>query len=225
MAVVAAASLSSAFADSCATSFTGFYAGVQAGLNSTAVNVTITADRAGDDFLKRSAGQQAFIGGLFAGYGMSVGSCAYVGGEVYANFGRTNVNIHSTSNDKITMKNAYNLGAKVRLGYTVSPQAIIFLGLGLERAKWQVKEITTNNRLAANNGTFTKNKASFAFAPSVGLDLFLNKNLFLRTEFTYVFAPKMTINGDSSTPLVNAGQTVKFKGAQHRFALGLGYKF
>ncbi len=224
MAVLTASLLTAtAQAESCASSFTGFYAGLQVGMNSTAVNNSVTQDRNGTSE-KTTNGQHAFIGGLFAGYGMGVGSCGYVGGELYANFGRTSINLYTNNLEAHTLKNTYNFGAKVRLGYTFSPQAMIFLGLGLERAKWQVKDVSTIG-VAGIDGTFTKNKTSFAFAPSVGVDLFLNKNLFLRTEYTYVLAPKMTIIGDTSTPIVNAGQTAKMKGAQQRFAIGLGYKF
>lgn len=217
MAVATASLLSAtAFADSCASSFSGFYAGAQAGMNSLSGKQTIDG---GAGALSTDLGKKSFIGGLFAGYGMGVGSCAYVGGELYVNFGNNNVTIEKTAARDATLKGTYNFGAKVRLGYTVSPQAMIFLGLGLERAKWQVKDVAA----AATN---KKNKTNFAFAPSVGMDMFVNKNLFVRGEFTYVLAPKMKIEGAATgTPVVGAGATYKVNATQQRFTLGLGYKF
>ena len=216
MAAVAALSLSTASAESCASSFSGFYAGLQAGMNSVTGNLTVTR-AAGDT--KTSLGAKSFLGGLFAGYGMGVGSCAYVGGELYTNFANNNVNIVTAANgDKDTFKNTYNMGLKVRLGYTVSQQAMIFLGLGMEKSKWQAKDVTAA-------ATKKKNKSNFAFAPSVGMDMFVNKNLFIRGEFTYVLAPKMKITGANDTPIVGPNQTAKFAATQQRFTLGLGYKF
>lgn len=221
MAAVAALSLSTASAESCASSFSGFYAGVQAGVNSVTGNLTLTT-AAGDT--KTSQGAKSFLGGLFAGYGMGVGSCAYVGGELYTNFANNNVSLLSNDDTKQTFKNTYNMGLKVRLGYTVSQQAMIFLGLGMEKSKWQAKEVA---QIVGYRGgqTFKKNKSNFAFAPSVGMDMFVNKNLFIRGEFTYVLAPKMKISGDTSTILVVANQTAKIATTQQRFTLGLGYKF
>ena len=101
---------------------------------------------------------------------------------------------------------------------------MIFLGLGMEKSKWQAKEVA--QRAGYRGGqTFKKNKSNFAFAPSVGMDMFVNKNLFIRGEFTYVLAPKMKISGDTSTPLAQANQTAKIAMTQQRFTLGLGYKF
>ena len=217
MAAVAALSLSTASAESCASSFSGFYAGAQLGMNSVTGNSTVTT-AAGDT--KTSQGAKSFLGGLFAGYGMGVGSCAYVGGELYTNFANNNVNFVTAANgNKETFKNTYNMGLKVRLGYTVSQQAMIFLGLGMEKSKWQAKEVTAAQ-------TYKKNKSNFAFAPSVGMDMFVNKNLFIRGEFTYVLAPKMKITGGTDTPIVRgAANTAKLAATQQRFTLGLGYKF
>ena len=222
MAAVAALSLSTASAESCASSFSGFYAGLQAGMNSVTGTQTLTD---GDGDAKTSRGAKSFLGGLFAGYGMGVGSCAYVGGELYTNFANNNINIGTDADSKKTLKNTYNMGLKVRLGYTVSQQAMIFLGLGMEKSKWQAKEVAQRAGLR-NGGTFKKNKSNFAFAPSVGMDMFVNKNLFIRGEFTYVLAPKMKITGAADAPYIAAAtSTAKLAATQQRFTLGLGYKF
>ncbi len=221
MAAVAALSLSTVSAETCASSFSGFYAGVQAGMNSVTGTSTVTD---GTD-TKTSQGAKSFLGGLFAGYGMGVGSCAYVGGELYTNFANNNVNFLTDSNQKQTLKNTYNMGLKVRLGYTVSQQAMIFLGLGFEKSKWQAKEVLDAANAGRAAGTYKKNKSNFAFAPSVGMDMFVNKNLFVRGEFTYVLAPKMKIAGSDSTPVAGVNQTAKIAATQQRFTLGLGYKF
>ncbi len=207
IAAVAAAALNTASAQSCASAFSGFYAGLQAGLNSTVADLKT-------DNSKSSRSAQSFIGGLFAGYGMGIGSCAYVGGELYVNFNNTNMKDDSTNagvNTIQTLKNTYNFGAKVRLGYTVSQQAMIFLGLGIEQSTWQYK--ATRAGAAAE---YKKSKKSPAFAPSVGMEMFMTKNIFARGEYTCVFAPRMK---------VGTNDELKINANQHRFTLALGYKF
>lgn len=243
IAVAAASMLSAVYAESCANAFTGFYAGVQAGMNSTTGTLNMsgyanTLDAAGTTRTqKNNAGKNSFLGGLFAGYGMGVGSCAYVGGELYLNFGSSNVTLFDSSNSsaddrtfKITSKSTYNLGAKVRLGYTVSQQAMIFLGLGLEYSKntLTATNVAAGQTLAAVSSALVtkKNKKQINFAPSVGMDILLNKNLFVRGEYTYVLgtSQKLSPVTQNAAPAVVTGN-VKAKLTQQRFMLGLGYKF
>ncbi len=219
---ISALLLTSAYADSCANSFSGFYAGVQAGLNRTAGQHTVIGGGSGASRVlggdtKHSSNKKAFLGGLFAGYGMGVGSCTYFGGEVYANFSNTGLLINQGNGEKETANNTYNFGAKARFGYIFSQKIMAFLGLGLERAKWQIKDMSAQ--------TFKTSKSSFVFAPSVGVDMFMSNNTFARAEFTYVNGPKVTINGSTTTPIVLGGQTYKLKASQQRLALGVGYKF
>lgn len=200
MAIAAASLLGGAYAESCASSVSGFYAGAQVGVNSLSIK-----EKNKTDGSKDSLGGKGFTGGLFAGYGMGVGSCAYVGGELFVNLGNTNISSVDKAGSKSTFTAGVNYGVKVRLGYTVTPQSLLFLGLGAEGTRFSSK---TDGE---SNGKSNK----FSFAPSVGMDMFVNKNMFVRGEFTYAFGPKLT-EKDSD---------VRAKGNQQRFTLGLGYKF
>jgi len=237
MAAVAALSLSTASAESCASSFSGFYAGAQLGVNSTTgtlatENLKTAAGGAGNDY-KTTTGKKSFLGGIFAGYGMGVGSCAYVGAEFYGNFGSAGNTLVDTSDRAaankfftVKAKNTVAFGAKVRLGYTVSQQAMVFVGLGLEYAKWA---LTAQNDSPAGNQTAertTKGKTGKVhFAPSVGMDMFLSKNLFVRGEYTYVLAAKGKVSPQQGLVAAPTTATMKVNLSQQRFALGLGYKF
>ncbi|MCX7343147.1 MAG: outer membrane beta-barrel protein [Proteobacteria bacterium] len=238
IAAVAAAALNTVSAQSCASAFSGFYAGLQAGMNAT------VGDTKSDGQLnvlngvyatefKRSNSAQSFIGGLFLGYGMGIGSCGYVGGELYGNLGNTDVKITDETQSiaagqvnlaiKQSIKNQFNLGAKIRLGYTITQQSMIFLGLGLEWSAWRIKESGSLGGAlvpAANRGSFDEKttKKSVAFAPSVGMESYMTKNIFVRGEYTYVAGPKFKSKDDFNVP-------VKVNTNQHRFTLGLGYKF
>ena len=242
-AVAATALNTTANAESCASNFSGFYAGLQAGMNATVGNVKMDgyasapSQPQANTSEKNTFGNKSFIGGLFAGYGMGIGPCAYVGGEVYANFGNINNKVFDSSDYvdvektfKVTQKNNMNFGAKIRLGYTVSPQAMIFLGLGLEYSRWHLKceNITPTNAIAQTVPTTTKkNRAVISFAPSVGMEMFMTKNIFVRGEYTYVVGTNQKLNPQQTTVNVPATvtSTVKVNNDQHRFALGLGYKF
>ena len=227
--LLASSHLASANTDSCANSFSGFYAGVQAGMNRTSGEHTVigggsglVANRVLGGDTKHSSNKKAFLGGLFAGYGMGVGSCTYFGGEIYVNLSNTSLLINKSTSgtfngEKQTANNTYNFGAKARFGYTFSQKIMAFIGLGLERANWQIKDVSS--------ATLKTSKSSFVFAPSVGVDMFMSNNIFVRGEFTYVNGPKVTINGSATTPIVNSGQTYKLKATQQRLALGVGYKF
>lgn len=236
IAVVAAAALNTVSAQSCASAFSGFYAGLQAGMNATVgTSRGELPDINGGTNLKGTRGSQAFIGGLFLGYGMGVGSCAYVGAELYGNFTNDKATLFDNSESAaagrlftVTSKTNANFGAKLRLGYTVSQQAMIFLGLGLEYAQWQTK---AENLIAGQAGVdpvTKKNVRRLAFAPSVGAELFLSKNLFTRVEYTYVATGSVKVEPQYRVAAGAAGlRTGTFKSNinQHRFTLGLGYKF
>ena len=237
IAAVAATALNSVYAENCASNFSGFYAGIQAGLNSTVgtakTDGAIGIPNAYTMEYKRSNSSQSFIGGLFVGYGMGVGSCAYVGGEIYANFGNTNLSLTDETHTigahlfeistKQNFKNQFNVGAKVRLGYTITQQSMIFLGLGVEWSDWKYKEsgsLQGAGLAAGIRGSFDSygKKTSVAFAPSVGMESYMTKHFFVRGEYTYVAGPNFNSGADSKA-------AIKVRANQHRFVLGLGYKF
>lgn len=237
IAVVAAAALNTVSAQSCASAFSGFYAGLQAGLNATVGDTksdgTLSIPGVYATEFKRSNSAQSFIGGLFLGYGMGVGSCGYVGAELYGNLSNTDIKLTDETQNigggalvlavKQSIKNQFNLGAKLRLGYTITQQSMIFLGLGVEWSAWRIKEsgsLAGAGVPAAQRGSFEEKstKRSIAFAPSVGMESYLTKNVFVRGEYTYVAGPNFKSKEDFNVP-------VKVNTKQHRFTLGLGYKF
>jgi opacity protein-like surface antigen len=193
-AVAAAALNTTASAESYASNFSGFYAGVQAGINSAHSKSTTKNGP--------TNGAQSFLGGLFAGYGVGIGSYTYIGWDTYVNFHDTNIKYNSGSPVNYTARNNLNFGVKVRLGHTFSPQSMIFLGLGAEYAKWRLK--------------CDRDFPTTTFAPSVGTDLFITKNIFARAEYTYV----VPVSVDLAEP-----NSVNHNINLHRFTLGLGCKF
>ncbi len=217
-AITAAVLNTTASAENCASNFSGFYAGVQAGVNYTKSELK-NVDTKGTD----SNNKTSFTGGLFTGYGMGIGQSMYVGGEVYGNLNSNKVLWLSPNGQaEIKTQNNGNIGAKVRLGYVFSPQTMIFLGLGLEHAQWKVK-LNHLGRVARNaEKEYKKTISKVAFAPSIGTEMYVNKHIFVRGEYTYV-AP---VSGTLEAKAANGSNLgVKSTFNQHRFMLGLGYKF
>jgi len=229
-----------AHSETCASNFSGFYAGLQAGMNSTTGSLKIDhfrasgADEASSVFSGKP-GDKSFVGGLFGGYGLGIGSCTYVGFEAYLNFSNENNKLLDQTDMsldyrhfKITAKKNLSGGAKVRLGYTITPQTLIFVGLGLEVAKWQLKceNVQTENPQTGIEIVTKKNRSLASFAPSIGLEAFLTKNLFVRGEYTYVVGSKQKLSPQQVT-LIPTTSTAEVKANldQQRFTLGLGYKF
>ena len=192
----------------------GFYTGVQAGINtnqSTFHEVVWKKNRV-------KYGADSGIGGLFAGYGVGAGKNMYVGVEAYVNLVKNKTFFVDTPFFKASLKNNGNIGAKIRLSYTVSPQAMIFLGLGVEYSEWTLKNErkTPPEYMPGINQTTKTEKRNIAFCPSVGVDLYLNNHVFLRPEYTYVTKKNIQVE---VMDLKYKSQTT-----QHRFTLGFGYK-
>jgi len=194
-----------------APKFSGFYTGVQAGINTTQNTLQEI-----DCKNRVKYGSQSWLGGLFAGYGVAVGKSVYIGGEVFGNLVDNKIFFKDNPFCKVSLKNAGNIGAKLRFGYGVSPQTMMFLGLGLEYSEWVLKSETQAGMMPDINEVTKTEKRSVVFSPSVGADIYLNNHVFLRPEYSYVCKVKMRIN------IAFNGQ--KTGATQHRFTMGFGYK-
>lgn len=240
-----------------ASSATGFYAGASAGVANTNVKYsfvsqsgngqTIDSTKATQNF-KTDAGKMAGLFGVFAGYGMGFAQGAYVGGEIYGGFDSTKVKAYDDSASTLngfwtsTVKRTNYYGVAFRLGYMLTPSTLGYVRLGVEGGKWKAQVVPvspsslatiattgTGTNSALQGITNTASKSSVSFAPGLGFETFLNKNLFLRAEYSYLFGPKITINANTSgyaNAYLNGGNIKhEFKITQHAFKIGVGYKF
>ncbi len=230
----------------------GFYLGANAGVANTNVkynfvSVSPAAGGATQNY-NNTSGKMAGLFGVFAGYGMVVGQGAYVGGEVYGGLDTTKVTPYDDSGStingyhKTTVKRTNFYGLAARVGFMVTPSTLAYIRLGVEAGKWTTQvtpnaaAITANplagesaENVASNAVAVSKTKNSINFAPGLGMEVSVNKNLFLRAEYSYLFGPSITavqntqyvdqtcINGSS------LNHTAKI--SQHAFKIGVGYKF
>lgn len=254
--LAAAALTTAAFAEGSAG--TGFYLGASAGVANTNVKYSYVSEQpkasgTTQNFNSQS-GKMAGLFGAFAGYGMVVGQGAYVGGEVYGGFDTTKVTPYDDSATntvglnpngfhKTTVKRSNFYGLAARLGYMVTPSTLAYIRLGVEAGKWTAQVVpnqaavsasasanaATSAQTASALATVSKSKNSISFAPGLGLETYINKNLFIRAEYSYLFGPSITAIQDT-TAVQNSyinGNSMKhtIKISQHAFKIGVGYKF
>lgn len=154
----------------------------------------------------------------------------------------------SVLQNKTTVKKKMGYGFALRFGMFATPSTLAYIKLGLEGGQYKAKSDFTGSQLLQaaredNNGRVfatdalrdavtepvkEKKKNSLAFAPGVGLEAYLNKNMFVRAEYTYVFGPKIKFDQNKDGLDFNDLSTQyrhEFKVSQNRFTLGLGYKF
>lgn len=231
----------------------GFYLGANAGVANTnvkysyvSVSPAVGPTLATQNY-NNTSGKMAGLFGVFAGYGMNVGQGAYVGGEVYGGLDTTKVTPYDDSGStvngyhKTTVKRTNFYGLAARLGFMVTPSTLAYIRLGVEAGKWTTQvtpnqaalNLAVNQAVAGVLGTdasaVSKTKNSINFAPGLGMEVSVNKNLFVRAEYSYLFGPSITaIQGTSK--LANTymnGQSMNHttKISQHAFKIGVGYKF
>ena len=254
VALLAAAALSTS-----AMANNGFYLGASAGVAQTNAkydyanqNLSAVSTFAASQYqqsFKNDAGKTAGLFGLFAGYGAVVGSGAYIGGEIYGGIDTTSFKPFDDSasgnragfwTTKLERKYYYGLAA--RLGYMITPNTLAYIRLAVESGKWKAT-VTPNaatvdgatmtgataDQIAASKKAQTKNKSGLQFAPGLGVEVYVSKNLFIRAEYSYLFGPKLSLTHDTTAinGAVFNGSSVNhnLKTSQHAMKVGIGYKF
>lgn len=251
---VTALTAANVFAAGAVDSKTGAYLGGNVGMANTNVKYDFVASNSNGTALaankavnpKFDGGKMNPLFGLFAGYGMQVGSM-YFGGEVYGGFDSAKVTPYddlatgtSTSYWKSSVKRTSFYGIAPRVGAFITPSTMLYVKLGIEGGKWKAQvdpnfgtiDAYNNASAAAKTASkkqFAGSKNSISFVPALGLDAFITKNLFLRAEYSYMFGPKITVKQDVSgfDNSIVPGDTMthKFQITQQTFKVGVGYKF
>ena len=181
---------------------TGFYLGADVGMGSSTGKATNSANTNSIDM----GGTAANIG-IFGGYGWVTG-CLYFGGEVGYTFENTKINNNTTLGTVQLKRNGY-FNAALRGGYLFTPNTMMYVRLGGHWSKWSLN-------FPAVSLSGSKNRLSFA--PGVGLETAVHKNVYLRVEYVYEFGP--SVRAASGASFVNAG-TVRSQSGK----IGLAYNF
>lgn len=202
-----------------------------------------------DTFDKGEYGENVNI---FAGYGRTLNSSYYLGGELFGHYFSHGLidcegnSIHHLSGLDPTMtatvstrvKNSYSFGGDIRAGYLISPRTIIYILFGLDYAKFKVKDELALTEMMQHNLVFTANlnnnftKRKLGYLPGIGIETSLNDHISLRAQYTYTFYSSFEHAGivssfvEGATPVDYSGNlTTKVKPYRQLFTVKLSYLF
>jgi len=233
-----------------AGAFNGFYLGANAGVASTTSkyqwnntntntsgHTTAALTTTGGASFQSGKNSNAGQAGLYAGYNMQMGQMV-VGGEAYVSLDSTKKTLYDdTANAadpkfKVTLKRTMFYGLAARLGFIVSPSTMLYARFAVESGKWTLNSIaapTSVNLATGTNGANTVNgtKNGVYFAPGLGIETAVAKNLLLRAEGIYTFAPTVKVSQDTTNIDTINGTSVQHtsKASQMALKVGLAYKF
>lgn len=198
----------------------GFYLGAHGGYG--AVTAKITGQNIAGASIPGSTDSGSGTGnfGFQGGYGW-VHGCFYLGGELAYTFENAKVNYSlfnggNGGSSQLKRNGYFNFAA--RGGYLFTPSTMGYVRLGGNVGKWTLND-NFNVFTAANPGSGSKSRVSFA--PGLGLETAIHRNVYLRVEYTYEFGPSVrATNANLPMGVLNASNVRDQSGK-----IGLSYKF
>jgi outer membrane immunogenic protein len=246
-----------------AQSFDGFYVGAQMGYSSFNVKTNESSmgrlhstgsafgNRIGNIGQNGSRGMTGATGGLFAGYGRTFGRF-YVGGELEGGYsgasGRSSnrfslvegcgaVPSTATLTTKIRAKETY--GGSLRLGYVISPGALLYSRFGFQRTRFHVRSSLSaaEGGVTVTNNMINQSKSFNGFKFGLGAELALASmfptanlgNSFVRLDWSHTWYQRKSFFGSGSTTTssreLTSSHSLEVKPTENRFMLGIGIRF
>lgn len=207
------------------TNMSGFYLGASAGaaLNAHETNFT----NYGSQTFKVTGSKVLPAFGLFAGYNHQMGS-ALLGAELLLSHDSNKMSVwddNSTQSDfpHVNVRKGLSYGVAARLGVLLNSSTNLYVRLGAEKGP-KVTISSADSGANLDKSTVYKKNGKLSFVPGLGIETFVNQNLFLRAEYKLLMAKKVTV---AATGLYAGGTatllTVKPK--QHIVSVAVGYKF
>lgn len=199
---------------------TGFYAGLHTGFGAVTAKATGKINNVAQAQGSFDVGNTAANIGLMAGYGV-VQNCLYFGGEAAYTFENHKItdSLGTTAllGSSQLKRNGY-FEVAVRGGYIVAPSTMLYVRLGARWGKWSLNDSLNNGFTNAAPASGSKNRVSFA--PGLGLETAVHKNVYLRVEYTYEFGPSVRATRTNNNGFSNLG-TIRTQSGK----IGLAYKF
>jgi opacity protein-like surface antigen len=201
--------------------FSGAYVGINGTYQSTndkyTINNVTVPDMAGKQNIDIYAGHDGWGGGLFAGYGRLMDR-TYLGAEIYGNATVGKQKLVSIEDDAyVAMKSPYSYGVVAKVGYLVSPQALVYVGLGAENSRFKLLQTTE----AGDQDLLDTHK--WGFVPKVGMKLAVNCNWQIGAEMSYASYRSIDIAKLSEFSDEAGGATISPRRAT--FGLNVTYHF
>jgi opacity protein-like surface antigen len=202
------------------TKFDGFYIGKQIGVNAVVANkesvLNFNSVKGSNPEPFRSEGALGAHGlliGIFGGYGQTYRN-AYLGIEIYYNVSKNDILLIKSVGENSKISSNGNCGLKLRMGYIVSADTMLYCSMGNELNEWKFKSDK------AENTTVKTPKVIFTY--SLGMETHLTDDLFLRSEYMHVPAPSMQLTFKNKNISTSNSDV---EACQHRITIGVGYRF
>lgn len=214
--LASAVAVSAAVADAPACcSMAGFYTGLNFGWTGTQTKET--GKQQADTSYDSKKSDQGYQYGVFGGYNMGLGNNFVAGMELFLAGDSSKIS-HKFSNNGVNtdseLKRTTSYGVAPRVGYMITPNVLGYVRLGLEGGSWKF-----NYKTSDNNPNISNKKNTVSFAPGLGFDMLVSKNVFVRAQYHYLFGPKFRSKNSNDTT------NVENKISQQVFTLAVGYKF
>ncbi len=203
---------------------TGFYLGATTGFGATTAKSSgATAGTGASVDGSTKIGDTAFNIGLIGGYGWVTG-CMYYGGEIGYSFENSKVtdtlrNTPGLGSQQLKRNGYFN--AAFRGGYLFTPNTMFYVRLAAHWGKWSLNDSLNFDFNNANPASGSKNRLTFA--PGLGLETAIHKNVYLRVEYTYEFGSN--VRATSGNAGFNQGSASAGSIRTQSGKVGLAYKF
>lgn len=198
---------------------TGFYAGFHGGYGSN--NAKFSGQTATTVPGSLDIGSGAGNLGLHGGYGY-VCNCFYVGGEVSYTWENAKISntLDNASGGTELKRNGYARIA-LRGGWLFSPTTMGYIALGGNWGKWTLSDNGNNGSFFNQNTPGSGSKNRLSFAPGVGLETAVARNVYLRAEYTYEWGPSVRATNSALPNTSITASNIRSQSGK----LGLSYKF
>lgn len=217
----------SSFAQTSNTTFNGVYAGggvtYSNGKIKNKVDTAAAFNKMGpNNFSGSVGGSTSGVGfNAFLGYGTLYAGSFYLGGELGLGYDGSrfkNKSAGSGNFNGFTFKSSSALTYSFvgRLGYAIS-QALPYIKFGFEGRSAATLRNAKGNSIPLEKGGSVKARRN-GLILGFGLDYAVNKNIFLRAEYTHNFGAKSSYS-------FNNVKILDFRTTTDTFLIGAGYKF
>lgn len=205
---------------------TGFYLGGAVGYGATTAKQTNQTTVAGVGVAANGSfniGANAANIGIMGGYGWQTG-CAYFGGELGYTFENSkitsNINQAVGTGSMQLKRNGY-FNAALRGGWLFTPNTMLYIRLGMNIGKWTLTDSLYGNFNNTNVGRGSKSRLTFA--PGIGLETAIHKNVYLRLEYIYEFGQSVRATNSAAATAQSFTNIASIRSQSAK--IGLAYKF
>jgi hypothetical protein len=189
------------------TDFSGIYIGAQFGHGSLTSDNAGT--RSGGTMIDIQRASQGPVVGIFAGVG-TILSGFYIGGEVDADISNINWNIERDPSGRIySAEHEYSFGARARLGYQISDNALVYGHAGAVRTRFNIP-------FTSSSATIRSEDTRTGFRYGAGMEVGLGQHARLRLDYS--------LTDYSKYDVVVGSATDNFNHRENLLRLGIAWK-